>query len=242
MVDEPVDHRRRRHRILEDPVPLAEDQVAGDQHALALVPLGQEGEEHLHLVAALLHIPDVIEDDRVVAVQLPELLLQPQFALGPEQPLHQRVGRREEHPPPAAHQLMADRARHVGLATTGQTEEQHVLPALHEASFAQRREHLGHRGREPLAVERPERLLARQRRGALVALDAPATTLLQLQRQEVLEVLPEAPALVLGLEGDLLRVPTHRRQLEHPQHHRQRVLRAGRGGGAHVPTSPSSAS
>jgi len=61
-----LDHRRRRHGVLEDPIPLAEDDIAGDDHAAALVAFGEGGEEHLHLVAALLHVSDVVEDDRVV--------------------------------------------------------------------------------------------------------------------------------------------------------------------------------
>ncbi len=53
MVDESVDRGGRRHRVLEDPIPLREYKIARDHHAAALVPLGEEGEEHLHLVAVL---------------------------------------------------------------------------------------------------------------------------------------------------------------------------------------------
>ena len=46
--------------------------VARDDHAPALVTLGQEGEEHLHLLPVLLHIANVAEHDDGVAVQLLE--------------------------------------------------------------------------------------------------------------------------------------------------------------------------
>ena len=81
MVHQAVDHRRRGHGILKDATPLAEDDVAGDDHAAALVPFGEEGEEHLHLVAALLHVADVVEDDGVVGVERGELLLDAEIAL-----------------------------------------------------------------------------------------------------------------------------------------------------------------
>jgi hypothetical protein len=68
-VDETVDSGRRRHWVLEDANPVAEDQVAGDEDAFALVPLGEEGEEHLHLVATLLDVDDVVEDHGVVDVE-----------------------------------------------------------------------------------------------------------------------------------------------------------------------------
>ena len=54
------------HRILEDPLPLGERQVTGEHHAAALVVLGQQHKEHLHLFPALLHITDVIDDQSLV--------------------------------------------------------------------------------------------------------------------------------------------------------------------------------
>jgi len=68
VVDQPVDGCGGGHGILENADPIAEDQVAGDEDALAFVPLGQEGEEHLHFVAALLDVADVVEDHGVIDV------------------------------------------------------------------------------------------------------------------------------------------------------------------------------
>jgi hypothetical protein len=70
VVHEPVDGGHGGHRVLEDLVPLAEDQVGGDDHGALLVALGQEGEEHLHLLARLLHVAEVVEDDRVIPREL----------------------------------------------------------------------------------------------------------------------------------------------------------------------------
>jgi hypothetical protein len=125
----------------------------------------------------------------------------------------------------------------LGFAPTGQAEEQNVVSALDEGALAQRRQHLRHTGRQALAVEQRERLLRRQVGDALVALDAPAPALLDLERHEVAHVLQEAPAFALGLRGHLLGVLGHRRQPERAQEHRQRLVTPGRGG--HRDTCPS---
>src|SRR5690349_23079485 len=56
VVNEPIDRGGRGHRIFEDSVPLAEHQVAGDDHGAPLVALGEEREQHLHLLAVLLDV------------------------------------------------------------------------------------------------------------------------------------------------------------------------------------------
>ena len=43
---QPVDGRRRGHRVLEDLLPLGERKAAGQHHAAALVALGEQGEQH----------------------------------------------------------------------------------------------------------------------------------------------------------------------------------------------------
>jgi hypothetical protein len=48
----------------------------GDEDAFPLIAFGQKGEEDLHLVEALLHVSDVVEDHRVEAVDDGELLFQ----------------------------------------------------------------------------------------------------------------------------------------------------------------------
>src|ERR1035437_10733286 len=65
MMHQPVDRRRRHHRVFEDRFPFREWQVAGHQHAAPFVPLGQQGEHHFHVVPALLQIPQIVDDQMV---------------------------------------------------------------------------------------------------------------------------------------------------------------------------------
>jgi hypothetical protein len=60
-MDDPVDGRRRRHRVLEYPVPLGENEVRGDDDGPPLVAFRQEGEQNLRLIPGLLDIADVID-------------------------------------------------------------------------------------------------------------------------------------------------------------------------------------
>ena len=65
----PVDRGRGRHGILEDFIPLGEHQVARDDDGLALVSFREEREEDLHLVAVLLDVADVVDDDSIEAIE-----------------------------------------------------------------------------------------------------------------------------------------------------------------------------
>src|SRR5437870_6632127 len=68
VVHQPVDGRRRGHRIFENGFPLRERQVARDQDAATLVTLRQEREQYLHLLSALLHIADVVDEESLETV------------------------------------------------------------------------------------------------------------------------------------------------------------------------------
>ena len=85
VVHEPIDGGHRGHRVLEDLVPLGEDQVRGDDDGLFLVAFGEEVKEHLHLLAGLLDVADVVDDDGVEALESSDRLRQFQVALGGEQ-------------------------------------------------------------------------------------------------------------------------------------------------------------
>src|SRR3954471_1192399 len=85
VVDDAVDGGGGGHRILEDPVPLAEHQIARDDHRASFVALGEKREEDLHLVAVLLDVAKVVAHDHVVAVEDRELLLELKISLGGEQ-------------------------------------------------------------------------------------------------------------------------------------------------------------
>ena len=45
-----IDGRRGGHRIFEDSLPFGKDEIAGQQHAMTLVAMGQQGEQDFHLV------------------------------------------------------------------------------------------------------------------------------------------------------------------------------------------------
>ena len=96
-MDDPVDCSSSGHRVLEDLVPLRENQVAGDHHAPTLVPLRQEGEEHLDFLPALLHVSDVVDDDDVEMVEPFQRALEFEAPLGDQQSLHDAEGGLEQH-------------------------------------------------------------------------------------------------------------------------------------------------
>ena len=75
-MDQPVDGRHGRHRILEDLFPLAENQVGTDQQTAPFVTLGKEGKQDFHLLAALLDVSEVIEDDGLEGVEFLKQSLQ----------------------------------------------------------------------------------------------------------------------------------------------------------------------
>jgi len=62
-----VDGRGRGHWVLEYLLPFAERQVAGQQHTPPFVPFREESEKHLHLLATLLNVTQVVDDDRIKA-------------------------------------------------------------------------------------------------------------------------------------------------------------------------------
>ena len=68
-MDQSVDSGCCGHRVFEDAVPLRKNEVARDHDAATLVALRKEGKEHLHLVALLLHVSDVVENDHLEAVE-----------------------------------------------------------------------------------------------------------------------------------------------------------------------------
>ena len=62
VMNKPVDSRSSRHWVFKYLFPLRKWKIAGDHQAALLIPVCQEGEQHLHLFPALLYIPDIIND------------------------------------------------------------------------------------------------------------------------------------------------------------------------------------
>ncbi len=84
MVHQPVDRGGGRHRVLEDLLPAAEHQVAGDQHRAPFIAFGDQSEQDLGFFRALLHIADVVQNQEFERIEAPKLLRQYQIALGGE--------------------------------------------------------------------------------------------------------------------------------------------------------------
>ncbi len=97
MMNDSVDGCGGGHGGFEDGVPLGEHQIAGDGHRPTLVALSQEREEHLHLIAVLMYVAKVIENEQVEAVESSQLLLESQVPLRCQQALNQQVGADEEY-------------------------------------------------------------------------------------------------------------------------------------------------
>lgn len=81
MMDQAIDRGSRRHLIAKDPIPVREDQIARDDDGAALVAFGEEREENLGFVGALLDIAHVIEDQHRELIEFPQGARQLQIAL-----------------------------------------------------------------------------------------------------------------------------------------------------------------
>jgi hypothetical protein len=69
VVNQAIDGRGGRHRSFEDSFPFAKDEIAGQEYAPAFIALSQQSEERFHLLASLLDIADVVDDQRLVLVE-----------------------------------------------------------------------------------------------------------------------------------------------------------------------------
>ena len=65
-----VDRRCGGHRVLEDLIPVAEDEIGGYEQGLPLVALSHEREQDFDFLGALADVPDVIEDDQIEVIEL----------------------------------------------------------------------------------------------------------------------------------------------------------------------------
>ncbi len=81
MMHEPIDGGGD-HGILENTIPLTEDEIAGDHKAAAFVSFCKEGEEHFHLFGALLDIAKVVENEDVAAIQFSEQVFEGEVSFG----------------------------------------------------------------------------------------------------------------------------------------------------------------
>ncbi len=88
MVDHPIDSGERRHRIFENSLPFAEDQVGREHDGFVLIALGEKRKEHFHLITILLNVANVIQNDTRKLVELGEFLGQTEIAFSRQEALH----------------------------------------------------------------------------------------------------------------------------------------------------------
>ena len=164
VVNEAVDGRSGGHGVLEDPVPVAEDEVAGDEDGAAFVALRHQREEDLDLVSALLDVANVVEDQQLEGVEPSERTGQVEVSLGREQFLDQAEGWREEDGVPAARQGVAECGGGVRLPRPGRPKQRTLCAWSRNAPVARLVELREDGAGNPGAVERFERLAVRQAR------------------------------------------------------------------------------
>ena len=98
VVNDPVDGRR--HRALEELLPLAEHHVPRHDDRATLVALRDEREEDLPLLRSLFEITQVVEEQDIEAIQLTQRTRKIEISLGREKILNELIGRNEVNGPP----------------------------------------------------------------------------------------------------------------------------------------------
>lgn len=136
-MNQPVDGRCGRHRVLEDPFPVAAHQVAGDQHGAPLIAFRDRSEQDFGFFRALFDVANIIQDQQLDRIEPPQLLRQRRIALGGEQFPHQLRGGTEQHRMAQLNERVADRAGGVALAHSGQTQGQRVRGPFQELAARQ---------------------------------------------------------------------------------------------------------
>ena len=163
VMDESVDGRHGRHRVLEDLVPLAEDQVRGDDDRLLLVALSEEGEQDLHFLAGLLDVADIVEDDDVEAFEFGECGRQFQVAFGREQLRHQFERRGKHHLQlMSLDPLATEGGDQMRFAAPRQTEAQQIVAAANQVTGQQRGQLSSHFIRRLFLFDRVDGFARRQ--------------------------------------------------------------------------------
>lgn len=96
VMHEPIDGCGSRHRVSEDLVPVAESEVARQQHTPAFIAFRRERQQDFHLLATLLHLARTIDDQAFEGRQLFDHSRKTQIALRNQQLLHQLTARRKQ--------------------------------------------------------------------------------------------------------------------------------------------------
>src|SRR6266566_2167290 len=138
VMDDAINGRHGGHRIFKNPIPFAEDQIGGNQHGFSFIAFCQEGKKHLHFIAIVLHIADVIQDDAAKLVELGEFLRQAQVSFGSQQSLHQRSCTTPEDGMTGQDQLMPNRSQSMTFPHARFSHRNHIDPASRNAPLLRR--------------------------------------------------------------------------------------------------------
>ena len=125
-MDKAVDGGQRHGRVREDPVPIAERLVGGDEGGSPFVSGADEFEEHAGFGLILGDVGEIVEDQQVVFVEPGNGGLQPGITARDLQLLDKIGGAGEEHAPAVLDQPDADGGREMGFAAARRAEADDV--------------------------------------------------------------------------------------------------------------------
>ena len=162
MVDEPVDDRVADDRVLEHLVPFGEGPVGGDDHRPLLVPRRDDLEEHVRDRRLDREVPDFVDDEELVFADVLDHLGLPGLGDGLPHPGDQVPEVDEVGRDVAVGRLDAQGDGEVGLADSGRTDEDDVLPVVEEAERLEVQHPLPVQARLEGEVESVERLPRRE--------------------------------------------------------------------------------
>jgi hypothetical protein len=187
VVYDAVDRSERRHWVFEDAIPGGKHEIGGNQHGALLITLSKQREEHLHLLAILLDIANVVQDQTRHLLELGDLLRQAQFAFGGKQPLHQRGCGGPEHRMALLDQFVAQRRRQMTFPRAWCPDGNDIVSMGDKRTAAQTLNLQSQARREAFPLKGAKGFLARQFGLYQVSLNAPLRAFLTLQACQFVE-------------------------------------------------------
>ena len=219
VVDEAIDGGHRSGLVGEHLVPFSEGLVRRDQKRAPFVARRDELEEDAGLGLILLHVGEVVEDQKMVAVEPCELAFEGELAPCHLQALHQIGGAGEEHAIAVLDQGEADGGGKMAFAGAGWAEHEAVGALVEPAVTGGERHDLGLcEHRHGLEVEGGEALSGEQPGLPEMAFDAPSVAFGELVLGEGCEEAGGGPTLGIGALGEALPELVDRRQAEIGEH------------------------
>ena len=219
VVDEAIDGGHRSGLVGEHLVPFSEGLVRRDQKRAPFVARRDEFEQNAGLGLILLHVGEVVEDQKMVAVEPCELAFQGELAPCHLQALHQIGGAGEEHAIAVLDQGETDGGGKMAFAGAGRAEHEAVGALVEPAVAGGERHDLGLcEHRHGLEVEGGEALAGEQPGLPEMAFDTPSVAFGELVLGEGCEEAGGGPALGIGALGEALPELVDRRQAEIGEH------------------------